>query len=177
MTIQLSNAQLAVLTPALARPDRCIYPITASLKGGAVGNVAKSLLKRGLIEEVPAGDAHTVWRCGEDGQPLTLCATNAAALALAPGGDVEQLSDRADRAPEPDLATQVVVGKRGAATAAMLACLRRAEGATIADLQQATGWQPHSVRGALSAVVAKKLGHTVASAKEAERGRVYRIAN
>ena len=175
MTIQLSDAQLAVLTPALARPDRCIYPIEASLKGGAVGNVAKSLLKRGLLEEAPAGDMHTVWRCGDDGRPLTLCATDAAKRAL--GGAVEQPRDRADSAPEPDFATEIVTGKRGAATAAMVACLSRPQGATIVDLQTATGWQPHSVRGALSAVIAKKLGHTVTSSKVPERGRVYRIAH
>jgi hypothetical protein len=39
-----------------------------------------------------------------------------------------------------------------------------------------TGWQPHSVRGALSGIVRKKLGHEVSSTKE-ERGRVYRIAS
>ena len=54
--------------------------------------------------------------------------------------------------------------------------LRRAEGATISELQQATSWQPHSVRGALSGVIAKRLGHAVVSTKE-ERGRVYRIAS
>ena len=43
-------------------------------------------------------------------------------------------------------------------------------------MQEATGWQPHSVRGALSGVMSKKLGHNVTSAKE-ERGRVYRIAD
>ena len=73
--------------------------------------------------------------------------------------------------------TEIVTGKRGAATAAMVACLSRPQGATIVDLQTATGWQPHSVRGALSAVIAKKLGHTVTSSKVPERGRVYRIAH
>ncbi|MFS0738206.1 DUF3489 domain-containing protein [Sphingomonas sp. 1P06PA] len=175
MTIQLSDAQLAVLTAALSRPDRCIYPIATPLKGGAVGNIAKSLLKRGLLEEVPACEAHTVWRCDADGHPLTLCATGAAEAALS--GELEQSGDRADSASEPHLASELVVDKRGAATAAMIACLLRHEGASIIDLQKVTGWQPHSVRGALSAVIAKKLGHMVTSAKEAERGRVYRIAH
>jgi len=57
-----------------------------------------------------------------------------------------------------------------------VALISRPEGATIADLQQVTGWQPHSVRGALSGIVRKKLGHEVTSAKE-ERGRVYRMAS
>jgi hypothetical protein len=172
MTVQLSDPQIAILTPALARPDRCIYPVTAALKGGAVGNVAKSLLMRGLLVEAPAGDAHTVWRCADDGQPLTLCVSDQGMLAVS--GKVEQLRDSADCKPEPDLATQSVVRPRGAAVAALLTCLRRPEGATIIDLQAATGWQAHSVRGALSAVIAKKLGHAVTSTKEDERGRVYR---
>src|SRR5262244_3353181 len=39
----------------------------------------------------------------------------------------------------------------------------------------ATGWQRHTVRGVFSGTLKKKLGLTLASAKEA-RGRVYRIA-
>jgi hypothetical protein len=39
----------------------------------------------------------------------------------------------------------------------------------------ATGWQRHTVRGVFSGTLKKKLGLTLASAKE-ERGRVYRIA-
>jgi hypothetical protein len=40
----------------------------------------------------------------------------------------------------------------------------------------ATGWQPHSVRGFLSATIKKKLRLDVTSIKE-ERGRVYRVAS
>jgi len=80
---ELSETQRTVLTAAIARKDRCLYPITAALKGGAVGNVARSLLTRGLVEEVPAGK-NTVWRHGEAGKPLTLRATDLAASLLAP---------------------------------------------------------------------------------------------
>ena len=51
---------------------------------------------------------------------------------------------------------------------------RRDEGATVAEVIAATGWQPHTVRGIVSGTLKKKLGLTVVSAKE-ERGRVYRI--
>ena len=58
---------------------------------------------------------------------------------------------------------------------AVIAMLRRAEGATVDEVVSATGWQRHTVRGVFSGTLKKKLGLTVASAKE-ERGRVYRIA-
>jgi hypothetical protein len=53
--------------------------------------------------------------------------------------------------------------------------LRRKEGATIAEVVKATGWQPHSVRGAISGSLKKKLGLAVVSDKMEGRGRVYRI--
>ncbi len=59
--------------------------------------------------------------------------------------------------------------------AQVLALLQGQDGATIAELAEATGWQPHTVRGALSGMIAKKLGHTVTSEKFEGRGRVYSI--
>ena len=54
--------------------------------------------------------------------------------------------------------------------------LNRAEGATLEEMQAATGWQQHSVRGFLAGAVKKKLGFTLLSEKPDEGLRRYRIA-
>ena len=53
--------------------------------------------------------------------------------------------------------------------------LRRDDGATIAEMAEATGWQSHTVRGAMSGALKKKLRLEITSEKTEERGRVYRI--
>ncbi len=58
--------------------------------------------------------------------------------------------------------------------AEVIALLRRPEGATVAEVVAATGWQPHTVRGLFSGTLKKKLGLTLSSA-QVQRGRVYRI--
>ena len=65
----------------------------------------------------------------------------------------------------------------GTKLAALIRLLGGKEGATIGDLQEATGWQAHSVRGAISGTLKKKLGFDVASQQEDDRGRVYRITD
>ena len=65
--------------------------------------------------------------------------------------------------------------RAGTKQALLIDLLKRKTGATIADLVKATGWQPHSVRGAISGTLKKKLGLTVTSEPIEQRGRVYRI--
>ena len=58
----------------------------------------------------------------------------------------------------------------------MIDMLSRPEGATIEELVEATGWLSHTCRGAMSGALKKKLGLTITSEKEDQRGRVYRLA-
>jgi hypothetical protein len=58
----------------------------------------------------------------------------------------------------------------------LVAMLKRSEGATIAQMMKAFGWEPHTVRGALSGALKKKLGLKVTSEKSEGGERVYRIA-
>ena len=61
--------------------------------------------------------------------------------------------------------------------ATIVELLRRKEGATLGDLTKATGWQPHSVRGFLSAQVGKKMGLKLKSTKREDGQRVYQIGS
>jgi Protein of unknown function (DUF3489) len=77
------------------------------------------------------------------------------------------------RSAKPERMPSASIGS-GTKQQAVLALLREPQGTTIATIMKATGWQPHSVRGFLTAVVRKKLGLTLLSEKPGEE-RVYRI--
>jgi len=166
--IHLTDPQAVILSTACAREDGMVFPVTASLKGGAVGNVCKSLLKRGLIEEIAAADPDTVWRHDEAG-PLTLRATRLAYSVLGIGD-----ADGAEPATQPDLTPPTQ--RKGTKQAQLIAMLRAEGGATIDEIVAATNWARHTSRGVISGVLKKKLGLIITSEKVDGRGRAYRIA-
>ncbi|WP_242442948.1 DUF3489 domain-containing protein [Magnetospirillum sp. 15-1] len=79
---------------------------------------------------------------------------------------------RKDAPTESDQATAAPVATK---QARLLEMLKRPEGATLEELIAVTGWQAHSVRGAISGTLKKKLGLPVTSGTVEGRGRVYRI--
>jgi Protein of unknown function (DUF3489) len=189
---RLSDSQLVVLTAACQRADRCVFPVTAKLKGNAAGNVLKSLLKKDLIKEVRAKHDDTVWRHDEERGRMTLVATKAAfaALGIDSSGEAEDAETKAsDEAPvkvkaKPNTRPKAPKSKEtkepcardGSKQAQLISMLRRAKGATIDEVVEALEWQPHTVRGAIAGALKKKLGLDVTSEKDDKRGRVYRIA-
>ena len=86
---------------------------------------------------------------------------------------------RAKPATEPAAPAPVLplaAGKAPGGNLGVLAALmRRLEGATIAAMVAATGWQAHSVRGAMAGALKKKFGLVITS-NQSDGGRVYRIA-
>ena len=67
-------------------------------------------------------------------------------------------------------------GREGSKTAAILERLRRAKGATLAEIMELTSWQAHSVRGFISGTLGKKMGLTVNSAKGENGQRTYSLS-
>jgi hypothetical protein len=191
MTPKLSDSQLVVLSTACQRPDAFVFPVTLKLKGNAIGNVLKSLLTKGLLEEIPGRADDTIWRYDDEGAPLTLRATRAAFEALGiesddtPAGDTAGTDETAAaKATEPAEPTPVAPTaaparktREGSKQAQLIGMLKRPEGASIEEIVAAFGWQAHTVRGAIAGALKKKLGFDVTSEKVDGRGRVYRIAD
>jgi hypothetical protein len=65
--------------------------------------------------------------------------------------------------------------QRKTKTAALMALLSRKEGASLEELQSASGWQPHSVRGFLAGTVKKMSGVSLSSEKVEDGPRRYRV--
>jgi hypothetical protein len=59
--------------------------------------------------------------------------------------------------------------------ATVIEMLRRKDGANLADIMKATGWQAHSVRGFISGALIKKDGLKVESFKREDGARGYKI--
>ena len=63
---------------------------------------------------------------------------------------------------------------RASKLATLITQLQAPEGATLASLCEATGWQSHSVRGALAGALKRK-GYEVTSSRPEDGPRRYRI--
>jgi hypothetical protein len=190
---KLSDTQLVILSAAAQREDRNALPLPGSLRGGAAAKVVGALLSRGLIAET-ATDSQTkadaalnrIWRNDADGNAILLHITDAglAAIGVEPDGGDSALTG-ADEAPSAEApqdapaaagpAPKARTPRTGTKQAKLIEMLRADGGATIDEIVAATGWQAHTVRGAMSGALKKKLGLTITSEKVEGRGRVYSL--
>lgn len=156
---KLSPAQSLLLRTAARRADGRVIP-PDSLRGGARFKVLTALLQRGWIE--PTDDGHVLIDAGYAviGQ-----------LRPVPAAEVQPVDTTGD--------LQLLEGipvRPGTKLAAMVVALRRPQDATSLQLMLATGWQPHTVRGAISGMLRKKLGLNVVLAHNDSGERLYRVA-
>lgn len=188
----LTPTQHAVLAYALEHTSGKIEWFPERINGGVRKKVLDSLFNRALI--TPSGTDWFVAAEGYDamGRPRPTPApesvpeaTPETAEDIAPEPTVEP----APLDPDPEIEDAVTAAeaewskakakprtRENSKQAEILRMLQRAEGATIAQICQTTGWQAHTVRGTFAGAFKKKLGLAIVSDKAQGGERVYRIA-
>ena len=171
---KLTDAQRVILSAASQRTDRLALPLPKSLKGGAAHKVVNALIDKGLLKEVNANRKlnDPVWRETDEGRLVTLLVTDAGLAAI--GIEVEHQKTQALTSEQKTIPTERKI-REGTKQALVIEMLRRPEGATIAEIVEATFWASHTTRGFLAGALKKKLGFVIDSHKDDVRGRTYRV--
>ena len=172
--MKLSDTQRVILSAASRRTDRLALPLPKSLKGGAAHKVINALIQKGLVKEVKAnrklGDP--VWRKNDEGHGLTLIISDAGFAAI--GIEVEPQKTKAPKSESKPISTERKIRER-TKQALVIEMLRRAEGASIVEIVEATNWASHTTIGFLAGALKKKLGLAIDSDKDEIRGRIYKV--
>jgi len=172
--IKLTDTQTLILTRVSARPGNLALPLPEGLHGAAAKMAIGRMIKLGWLEEVEANlrRSERLWRETGDGHGTTLIATETGPDAI----DIDPVVVKTTAGLRDAKPAAIAAAQRpGTKQAQLIAMLRAPEGATIAEIAEATGWQHHSIRGAISGSLKKKLGLTVTSEKAEVRGRAYRL--
>ena len=179
-----SDTQSLILSRAATRPGSLALPLPEGLVGAAAKMVVGKMIARGWLEEVEANlrRGEPMWHETGDGHGITLIATEAGleAIGIEPVAASAVASARRAKPkaePAPDNTAKPVAIRAGTKQAQIIAMLQRPEGATVAEMVEATGWLAHTVRGSISGALKKKLGLPITAEKVEGRGTVYRIAS
>jgi hypothetical protein len=161
---QITQAQREALLAATQNPEGVIdTPADAKL--------AKSLIKKGWAISTSLAEGGERLTVTVAGRAITAEADQPAkddgAVGKAVAGD--QAKPARARGVRKS-STEWPTGKLGV----LVTLLQRPEGANLAEMTAATGWQTHSVRGAMSGALKKGFGFVIDSQKT-EAGRTYRI--
>ena len=180
MSVKLTDAQLVMMTAAAQRKDRCLSA-PATLKGAALSKVSAKLVKLGLACEIGAKPGAPIWRRDDAGQGCALKLTAAGLKAIAvdegsqDGIEPDEAPQQNGSPEEGGLPARVAGPRNGSKLAQVIELLRCADGATIVDLTQATGWLPHTTRAALTGL--RKRGYAVIRERIGAGDSVYRISD
>ena len=172
-----TETQTIILSAGAQRPDNIALPLPKGLHGAAAKMTIAKMIEHGWLQEVDANLRRNepLWRETGDGHGTTLVVTDAGLLAIGIEPvvvkTVAAIRARAAETPMP----KPPIPRAGTKQAMLISLLQRPEGASIDQIVTATGWRAHSARGLISGVLKKKLGLAVTSAREGERGQVYRI--
>ncbi|MDP1904518.1 MAG: DUF3489 domain-containing protein [Pseudomonadota bacterium] len=161
MIAKLTPTQTAIVEAAAGRTDGNIEPLPATLRGGARTKVIEGLIAKGLVTGTP-------------GRYLLTDTGYAAISKQRPAASDVQNLDTTDGLQEPEPIPRAI--RPSTKLAGLIDALRQPGGATVSQIMAATQWQAHTVRGAISGMVRKKLGYNVVSEKRADGDRLYRIA-
>lgn len=153
---QISPAQQRILTAAAKHPEADVREQMQHVKSPAIRDkIIESMLKHGLVAE------------GRRAEDVVYVITDAGLEAVG-----------AARKPKPEATprkTEPGEPKGVSKQQTIIDLLERPEGATLKQLMDATGWQKHSLHGAM-ANMKKKLSIAIESTKEKDGERIYRIA-
>jgi hypothetical protein len=179
--LKLTETQTIILSAGAQRPENIALPLPKGLAGAAAQMAVSKMIEHGWLQEVDANlrRGEPLWRETGDGHGTTLVVTDAGLLAI--GIDpvvvktVVAIRKHAAAVPARTDAAAQPKQRAGTKQAMLIAMLQRPEGATMNEITEATQWQAHTARGAMSGALGKKLGLTVISTQEENRGRVYRV--
>ena len=185
---ELTDTQTIVLTRAASRPGNLAMPLPKGLAGAAAKMAVSKMIERGWLEEVDANlrRHQPLWRETGNGHGTTLIATEAGLEAIGIDPVVASTVSNIRKAQTAVKSTEVVADafegpklvsiRQGTKQALLIEMLQRPEGASITEIVEATSWQAHTARGAISGALKKKLGLEIVSTNDRERGRCYNIA-
>ena len=176
--VEDQNAAEAPTLPKLTRGERkLLVNIARNLMTPVNGAEPKTLDKAGCV-----------WRDCLDQGPETikpaslpglvasltkkgLASANGESVGLTPAGFAAYQS-LAAKAPAAEAKPLI---REGTKQATLIAMLRRPEGADLDEIAEAFAWQKHTIRGAISGALKKKLGLEVTSTKDGQGRRIYKL--
>ncbi len=159
MSNELTETQEIILLHSHQHTEGKIVWFPEHIKGGARQKVLEGLFNRALITKVDDD-----WFIAAEGYDALGVPRKAPISTEVLNKVIEAAEAQQPRTRDNSKQAQVI------------AMLRRPEGATIAQICEATGWKQHTVRGTFAGAFKKKLGLEITSTKESGGQRLYRIS-